>query len=321
MNKTTVTEFASIQPVARWVSQLAGSVEVLFAVLTLLGNISFIVVVLATKRLRKKSNAFLISLSVCDLCSALFVSSVTADAFIRREWRLGTRYCIAHNMLYPILSVVSLWITASISLNRYISIVHHERSPKLTTKLTITLAIIFSWILPMILIGRNFIVPGASVYSPISLRCLPTRKTTFSMIILIIIPIITVITSYIVIFIYVYQSRRRVQQQQRHNQAWTNNQLSQQVLTKKEFHVLATVFAVFLFILAEYIPFSILVNLYGKHGRFPEVMMLSYPLNHIGGVINPVLYVLLNKTIRDAFKQLIKWVTRQHSTTDHVLNI
>ncbi|XP_070535341.1 melatonin receptor type 1B-B-like [Ptychodera flava] len=287
---------------AHWITQLCGSLELLFAVGTLVGNIMFILIVIFKKKLRTWMNLFLVNLSLTDIISALFISLPTMHSYYHRVWRLGSLYCLIHNLLHPIMISTSLWLTAFISINRYIYIVHNNMYQRLTNGITITLAIIFAWSAPIVSQYTVYKDTSLSSYDPTAFRCLiPGTKLFF--ISLVYTPSFLVILWYILIIAHVLKSRCRVQAH-----AFTQPQSSTvTVATPQELRMLLVVFGIFCLVLLGYLPVAFIIFIAKLQDRRPPIegFILSYPLIHIGGVMNPFLYGVNNRHFKEAYKDLL----------------
>ncbi|XP_070535339.1 melatonin receptor type 1B-B-like [Ptychodera flava] len=287
---------------AHWITQLCGTLELLFAVATLVGNIMFILIVIFKKKLRTWMNLFLVNLSLTDIISALFISLPTMHSYYHRVWRLGSLYCLIHNLLHPIMTSTSLWLTAFISINRYVYTVHNKIYRRLTNKITMTLAIIFAWGAPIVSQYAVYIDTSQSSYDPTAFRCLiPGTKLFF--ILLVYTPSFLVILLYILIITHVIKSRYRVQ-----DHASTQSQSSTvTVATPQELRMLLVVFGIFCLVLLGYLPVAFVIFIAKLQDRRPPIegFILSYPMTHVCGVMNPFLYGVNNRHFKEAYKELI----------------
>ncbi|XP_070537482.1 melatonin receptor type 1B-B-like [Ptychodera flava] len=286
-----------------WVTQLCGTVELLFAVGALIGNTLVILIVIFKKKLRTWMNVFLVNLSITDIIAALSLCLPMSYTFYRRQWHFGSMYCLIHNLLHPFMMSTSLWLTAFISINRYVFIVFNTRYQRLTSSITVSLAIAFAWGTPVVLLYTVYQDTSLSFYDPSILRC-RMRGTPFIVMFLAFAPTFLVLLSYILIIAYVMHSRRRVQAHAA-TQPQSSNLSSGP--SPQELRMLFTIFAVFALILLFYLPYAIivLVSSIGEQRQLPESAVLAYPLIHIGGAINPLLYGANNRHFKEAYKELL----------------
>ncbi|XP_070535343.1 melatonin receptor type 1B-B-like [Ptychodera flava] len=286
-----------------WLTYLCGTLELLLAVGAIVGNAMFILIVAFKKKLRSWMNVFLVNLSITDIIAALFVSLPTTDAYYHRSWRFGATFCLIHNLLHPILVATSLWLTACISMNRYIYIVHNKRYQQLTNKFTMTIAITFVWVAPVLAQYRIYMDASLSSYAPSAFRC---RKPEFNFffILFIYIPTAMVCVLYVPIIAFVINSRRRLRT---HAAAEPHITTVRTGPTPQEVRMALVIFGVFCLVLLGYLPFAVIVNIYQLFGRRPpvEALLGAYPLQHIGGVLNPCLYGVNNRQFKDAYMELL----------------
>ncbi|XP_070562384.1 cannabinoid receptor 1-like [Ptychodera flava] len=95
----------------------------------------------------------------------------------------------------------------------------------------------------------------------------------------------------------------RIQAHSAGEETLTNNSKTPSL---QEIRTLKVLVVVFMLIIFGYVPAplsSVIVRITGKK-VMPELLFLLYPAIHIGGSVNPILYGLSNKNIRDAYRQL-----------------
>ncbi|XP_070564488.1 G-protein coupled receptor moody-like [Ptychodera flava] len=282
-----------------WLTTYAGSVEVMLAATALFGNTLFIMVFCLQKKLRTTTNMMLVNLSITDLISPILVSSVAADSFFFRRWRASFSYCALHNALHPTLLEVSLWLTACIAVNRYICIVHNDKYHRLNNKVTLSIAIAICWCFPITLNVYLFSEPNSVVYVPDLLACLATvDKRVFTA--LLVAPSLVTVASYFFIFLFIRRSRQRIQA---HGEEVQSNNKAPSL---QEIRTLKFLVALFLLIILGYLPIPVSVAILQRLGKSPtSVYVAVYPSLHIAGSINPILYGMSNKSVRESYKFLL----------------
>ncbi|XP_070564566.1 histamine H2 receptor-like [Ptychodera flava] len=281
-----------------WTTQLTATLEILFAIIAIFGNIVFVGAVVLKKKLRTLANAFLVNLSMTDIAAAVLVSSFSIDSYLKRGWALGHTLCVFHNILHPTFMSVSLILTSCISVNRYVYVVHHNMYRRITNKITVTLALLFSWGFPLTLFFVS--LPAHSKYSPPTFRCRVSISTVWFALTHYVPSLFTIIF-YILIFVYVRKSRKRVQVYPGPSTSTNNGQNAQEV------RMLKVLLAVSFLVVMGYLPYAVLVNIYILLKIPPpvEVFILLYPCIHIAGVLNPVLYGASNRNFRVAYRELL----------------
>ena len=115
--------------------------------LTIIGNGLTIFLVCSRRNLRTKTNAFIVSLAVADLCVGLSVipSLFACDITNTCGWPHDFRSWV--NILRWLFSNTSVVNLCVLVLDRFIAIVHPLKYVTLMTRSRITQAIFFSWIL------------------------------------------------------------------------------------------------------------------------------------------------------------------------------
>ncbi|XP_070539583.1 melatonin receptor type 1A-like [Ptychodera flava] len=277
-----------------WVTYLTAAVEILFAIIAILGNIVSIGAVALKKKLRTLANAFMVNLSLTDIVAAVMVSALSVDAYIRRAWKFGHTLCVLHNLLHPALMSISLLLSSCIAINRYIYIAHQNVYHRITNKITVSFALLFSWSFPLALYVMT--VPKHSQYSPPTFRC-RAYVSELEFAFTVYIPSLVTLTFYTLIFFAVRKSRQRVQVYPGQN-GGPNAQ---------EVRMLKVLLAVFFLVSLGYLPSAVLVNTYISLGKPPpaEIFVILYPCLHVAGVINPILYGACNRNFRIAYNELL----------------
>lgn len=127
----------------------------MLSILTIAGN-GFIILLVCNKRqLRTKTNAFIVSLAVADLCvgvsvvpSYYFICDIPGGCDWRTEERCPLSTC-GVRLLFSYASVMNL---CSLVLERYIAIVKPLKYLTAMTRCLVVKMIIFSWTIPVIFV-------------------------------------------------------------------------------------------------------------------------------------------------------------------------
>ncbi|XP_070535331.1 melatonin receptor type 1A-like [Ptychodera flava] len=290
------------------VTLFSASIEVIFAVLTILGNVLFIMSVFLKKKLRTPAHVYLVNLSTTDIFAAVFVSLPSVDAFLNEGWRLGETFCIIHNLLHPLLLSTSLWLSAFIAVNRYIYVVHKLRYRSFTNKVTVTLSVVYVWCFPAAVRSPGYLSPGFSQYAPPTYVCRGSLSQVITAA-LIYIPCAIVVVCYSLTFRWVRKMRRQVETHSNHPGLGQSNNKGPSRHVVRMIYALAGIFAL---ILVGYLPFVLLINISAslQVTPDPDASMLLYPLIHVGGVVNPILYGICNRNFRKAYSEILATLCR-----------
>ncbi|XP_077991569.1 melatonin receptor type 1A-like [Glandiceps talaboti] len=314
-NATTKQLTSALRLTPIWATLLSASFEIIICIGGLIGNVLFITAVLTRKKLRTYSNIFLINISVTDLIAIIFVSIQSADSYIQRGWRWGHVYCVIHNYLHASLLSISLWLTTFVAVNRYIYIVHKPRYQHVTNRATVILGLAFAWMLPIVLVCDDFIRKPSSTYVASAFRCISIPLAAPVFVVLFYVPSVIAVLSYIFIFIYVRRVRIRIKAHDRNNPNSTANKKDGP--SSQELRMVVVTMAVFFLVTLGYMPFVLLLAAYQAMGKRapPLYMVLLYPLLHVCGLMNPILYGATNRNFRAAYGELIKWKFLRGKTT------
>ncbi|XP_077985133.1 melatonin receptor type 1B-B-like [Glandiceps talaboti] len=322
MNSTNATvklPTPTIRMTPEWATLFSASLETIICTGGLIGNILFIAAVMTKKKLRTYSNIFLVNLSITDLIAILFVCIPSTDSYFNRGWRFGRNYGILHNYLHPTLLSISLWLTMFVAVNRYVYIVHNSKYGTVTNRLTVTLALVLAWLVPAAVVLDNFVQKPSSQYVPLAFRYTSTFTKTRSVIFvctLFYVPSAVAILCYFFIFIYVRKTRMRMKAHNENNPTTSANNHGGP--SAQEVRMVVVTLAVFVLVMFGYLPFVILLFVCKAMGKPIPIgsMVLIYPLIHVCGLVNPILYGITNRHVRAAYKAVIVWKLPCRRTTN-----
>ncbi|XP_070548153.1 melatonin receptor type 1A-like [Ptychodera flava] len=286
-----------------WVLTVTGLVEVFLTASAILGNLLFVTVFCLQKKLRTTINTMLFNLSITDLISPILVSSLTGDGFLKRLWRFGYSLCVINKVLHRILLETSLWLTTCVAINRYICIVHHEKYHRFSNRKTLSFALMFSWCFPVATQVYLHTRPNAFRYVEGIFPCVLNVSGVFTLASLTV-QIVLTVYSYLAVFLFIRRSRNRVQAHSAGDDTSTNNSKTPSL---QEIRTLKVLMAVFLLIIFGYIPVPLVGSIFKALGR-PEglaFLILLHPAIHIGGAVNPILYGISNRNVRESYRQIL----------------
>ncbi|XP_070564508.1 trace amine-associated receptor 8-like [Ptychodera flava] len=117
------------------------------------------------------------------------------------------------------------------------------------------------------------------------------------------IPCIVTVLCYCLIFVFIRRSRQRVQA---HGTTGPGN-TSNKAPSLHEIRALKVMVVVFLLILLSYLPIPMSVGIHKMMGKKPPISVFHviYSSQHIAGSVNPILYGMSNKRIRDGYKSFL----------------
>ena len=302
--------------------KIAMGVSALFAVIPgIFGNLLVIIAITRTRLNHMIINLQVLSLATTDILISSFPLPVLTTYFIFYwpQWMTSDGWCKASIYVVNLCASVSILTMTTIAIDRYFA-VQKNRSLFSRRKCTVTLVVI--WILGAIIAITNIINGGLhkeilhngtfDICNRISGRHIMDSATKRSLIIKLLLGLPATIG---LILIYVRLSytvwRRR-------NIPTDESSQSQNVRRAKNLKIRALhmMFAVVVAFAVCWIPYYVVtllrvVQLTQRPDIDPGAVLFSYFLAMMNSAINPLLYALLSKRFRNAFRQII---TGQPST-------
>lgn len=110
-----------------------------------LGNLLVIVSVALYRRLRSRTNLFIVSLAFADLLVALFAMTFNSSVTIARRWLFGAFVCDFWNSCDVLFSTASILHLCCISVDRYIAITNPLMYPTIMTHRKIAVMLTIVW--------------------------------------------------------------------------------------------------------------------------------------------------------------------------------
>lgn len=121
----------------------------LFAIIMVVSMVGNSLVCLAfykNRRLRSVTNLYVLSLALADLMVAIFVFPSVVVASGLRKWPFGDGFCQFTGFVINYWAMVSLWILALTSINRYFCVVKPQRYSYFFTQKKTIISIFYVWI-------------------------------------------------------------------------------------------------------------------------------------------------------------------------------
>ncbi|PSN35490.1 G-protein coupled receptor moody [Blattella germanica] len=291
---------------------------VLIMVVGILGNLLTIVALIRCPRVRNVAAAFIISLCIADFMFCTCVLPFSSSRFIYGTWIHGDFLC----QLFPFLRYgnigVSLLSIAMITINRYIMITHHSLYNRIYKKLWIALMIAFCWVLsfgiqlPTLfgIWGKFGIDKNLGTCTIVDSEGRSSKKALF--IIAFVIPCLVIVICYAMIFWVVHRSESRLREHAAVTRPGggtpkTKSKEHREMKTKRnEWRITKMVLAIFLSFVVCYLPITI-VKVADKDVAYPGFHVLGYIMLYLSACINPIIYVIMNKQYRQAYKTVLLW--------------
>lgn len=299
----------------------AAVMTVLIMIIGIIGNLLTIIALLRCPRVRNVAAAFIISLCAADFIFCLLVLPFSSSRFIHGGWTHGPILCT----LFPFMRYgnigVSLLSIAMITLNRYIMIAHYSIYNKIYKPGLIAAMIGFCWCfsygmqLPTLFgvwgeFGQDEKLGTCSIIADSNGRSAKTALFIMAFVI----PCIIIVCCYTRIFWVVHSSEVRMRKHGTNKMhPSTGNGLHKKMKRKEEraaktkrneWRITQMVLVIFLSYVACYLPITI-VKVADDEVDYPGFHVLGYLLLYFSACVNPIIYVIMNKQYRQAYKTVL----------------
>lgn len=295
------------------------TVTVLLFILAVCGNIVVCFAVYKKSNLRTIPNAFFLNLAVSSLLLALSQLPVLVNTIVREEWSFGESFCHFYAFLDIVLFATSLFTLTAISVNRYYKIVKPNRYGKFFFKKSVIFQVALIWFSAIALCSGPFFGWGKYQFIPFKSLCSIAENSHSSFRItssvLVCCCIFMTIVCYIKIAQFVRHHRRRVMVQNKETQNEDPLQLTRagpsratrdpQELRGEEVHIAHTVSVIVVLFCLCWVP-NMILDILVSRGVYVtrEVRMFGVYMMFLDVVINPAVYIIRNREIRNMVKRL-----------------
>ena len=296
-------------------------ITVLIAIIAILGNVAVVIVSFRDEILRAQvGNLLIVYLSCVDILTGLLVMIPSAISVAFDYWPLGVKMCKFHAFFNYSFSCSSSLNLTVISVDRAMAIAYpFKYRVKMTTKVIAKMCafvFILSFIVGWACAGPNWISYDYSeaacameyttivgVYYVFTTCCFTCYY----------VPIVVLSICNTIIIVTARKSDKSKQAIfiRRNN---LNNSLKE--TTESENHMKKTIKSMIVVVLTYYIcftPYALIKQVKTNLGidMPPQVNYFSTVCLYVDSAINPFIYAILRKDYRDAFKRLLKFLTRK----------
>ncbi|XP_068218719.1 G-protein coupled receptor moody-like isoform X2 [Palaemon carinicauda] len=296
-----------------------------YMVMGLTGNFLTILALLRCPRVRNVTAAFIISLCVADFLFCVLVLPWEVSRFLAGRWIWGEGWICT---LFPLLRywnvAVSLLSIAMITINRYIMIAHFSVYKLVYRKVFIAIMIAFCWVFAFVMLvptllkkwGRFGFDRRLQTCSIIDDDNKAPKQVLFGLGFCV--PAIVIVICYSLIFIVIHKSEKRMRHHstrgmngshttgsslQGHSRS--RNKVEREARRKRnEWRITKMVLIIFIAFLITYLPITLVKNL-DKGVNYPGLHVMGYVLIYISSCINPIIYVIMNRQYRQAYKTVL----------------
>ncbi|XP_050536873.1 tachykinin-like peptides receptor 86C isoform X3 [Daktulosphaira vitifoliae] len=299
----------------------------------ILGNLIVIWIVAAHRRMRTVTNCYMVSLSVSDLFMASLNCLPNFIYMLNSDWPFGLELCIASNFIAYWTVASSVFTLVSITLNRYMAIVHPLRHRRSRTRTQTVLILI--WAISIFLAIPCFLYSNIKTkrYTNGELRraCYmlwpdgryPHSKTEYIYNILFlfvtyIIPLVVMFVCYTIMGKELWGSKSIGQMTERHEESIKSK--------RKVVRMFAVVVAIFIICWLPYHFYFV----YAYHNKdivskayVQDLFLAFYWLAMSNSMVNPIIYYWMNPRFRTYFKAVLCFCTclRKSERNSNDLNV
>ncbi|KAL8618149.1 hypothetical protein ACOMHN_034376 [Nucella lapillus] len=292
---------------------------ILVPLLTMVGNAVTILAVLTHRKLRNKTNAFIVSLAIADMCVSLLVMPFGIYQQLNNKvWLLGDIVCRLASSFDVMMCTVSIFHLSCLAIDRYLAICRPFLHERLTVRMIVGM-LVFCWVTPVFIsfipIMNDWNKLGIEEYlscafPPDAQVCVFIVNPPFAI-------VCSLIAFYVpVVFmgvcnVQIYMAANRQAQQIRAlEEAGNHNHMSHS--KRKKFHheakaakTLGIIMGCFSVCWFPFFIFNIIDPIVGY--RIPYIpWMVALWLGYINSMMNPVLYFFFNRHFNSAFRRLLR---------------
>ncbi|XP_041047616.1 galanin receptor type 1b [Carcharodon carcharias] len=280
----------------------------LIFLLGMVGNTLVIIVLGRTKSRRSRSttNTFILNLSIADLSFLLFCVPFQATIYSLPEWIFGAFLCKLVHYFFTVTLLVSIFTLVTMSVDRYIAVVHSKRPPCIRNKRNASVAVAGIWLLSLLaavpIAHHQTLVTGYH-WAPNCSFCWEvweegSLKRVYKVTILIIgylLPLLLICCCYAKVLFHLHKKVRNMSKKSKRSK-------------KKTAQTIMLVIAVFLL---SWLPHHI-ITMWVEFGNFPlteasfAFRIISHCMAYGNSCINPIIYAFLSENFRKACHQVFK---------------
>ena len=296
------------------------TVTVLLFIFAAWGNLLMCFAIYKKTNLRTIPNAFFFNLAVSNLLLTLSQSPILINTIVRGEWSLGERFCNFSAFLDIALFSINLFTLTAIGINRYFKIVKPNRYGNVFFRKSVIFMFVFIWCLAITLCSGPFLGWGKYQFIPLKSLCSIAENGQSSFRItssaVIFCCIFTIIVCHVKIAQAVRQHRRRIIPAREPHQNEGHLELAHegprgairepQGRRGEDVHIARTVSVIVALFCLCWVPNAILDILVSRGVHVNrELRMFGVYLMFLDLVINPIVYEMRNREIRNMVKRLL----------------
>lgn len=312
---------STVAPSFQWSSLSIGLLVPFVSLVILLGMIGNILVVIVLWQQQRRSHRitgsyFLINLAIADICASANLIFMLSTIINRGEWIFGEHVCKLNGFLTVLLGATSLLTLCAISVNRYFKIVEAGKYNRIYTIPNTLRILAVTWFVPFVFSISPIFGWSAHEYQVGKCVChfLFSRNISYTVtfaIIIIIAPFSIILFCYLKIYKII----------KAHGAIMGNLRRSQPSINVEDIRIATTLFTVIIVFIICYIPAGVvnIVQMVQPGFNIPHWLdMMSFLLVVSNHANNPLIYNALNRSFRQAFREVLRLQPREdsHSTSE-----
>ncbi|XP_067853564.1 galanin receptor type 1b [Heptranchias perlo] len=284
-------------------------VPITFGLIFLLGIIgnSLVMVVLGrtkSRRSRSTTNTFILNLSIADLSFLLFCVPFQATIYSLPEWIFGAFLCKSVHYLVMVTMLVSIFTLVTMSVDRYIAVVHAKRPPCIRNKKNASVGVGVIWVLSFLTavpVAQHQKLLTGHRQAPNSSFCWEewedeTQKQVYKVTILVVgylLPLLLICCCYAKVLFHLHKKVKNMSKKSKRSK-------------KKTAQTVMLIVGAFLL---SWLPHHI-ITMWVEFGNFPltdasfAFRIVSHCMAYGNSCINPIIYAFLSENFRNACRQV-----------------
>lgn len=279
---------------------IAISISVILSLIGVFGNGLVITVVLRRFKFESATYLLICHLALCDLFTCIFVAPLYPIANKTRSFPV----CQAAIFIFCLQLLSSSWTLMLIACERYVYIKYPLRHGLIFTIKRIILTVSSLWAFSIALVAAMITVDLRETKEEVCLG-----KFANKWILYIYYPFLTVLPIILMLFAYSYILRIALRQQRKIEDFGTvEDKRTKAMKLRKERRTIVTLFILVISYAVCTLPYAIIsvldvidINIIGKRGAIDNIALLWFT----NAIINPGLYALTNKELRNEIRRVV----------------